>query len=92
MIALLNPASKLHYRHYNIAQLGRTATMQDVISWAAEKVTQWCGFEVSPDDRANVTQDPAFKTGMWGRVRHLARNPARLPNWASPAGDKERFP
>ncbi|MET1027956.1 MAG: NAD(P)-dependent oxidoreductase [Dongiaceae bacterium] len=63
IIALLG-ASKLNYRHYNIAN-GSATTMRDIISWAAEKAPN-LRFEVSPDEVANVTQDPAFKTGMWG--------------------------
>ncbi len=63
IIALL-AAPNLRYRHYNIGS-GTTATMGEVIGWAREKVPG-LQVEVSPDDTANIVQDPALKSGMWG--------------------------
>jgi UDP-glucose 4-epimerase len=85
VIALLT-ASKLHYRHYNIAN-GSATTIGDVISWAADKVPT-LRFEVSPAEAANVTQDPLFKTGMWGAY-DIARI-LRDTDWR-PRPEKEVF-
>jgi UDP-glucose 4-epimerase len=63
VIALLD-ASKLRYRHYNIAS-GVTTTIGDVISWARERVPA-LKVEISTGDDANVVQDTMLKDGMWG--------------------------
>jgi UDP-glucose 4-epimerase len=63
VIALLQ-APRLRYRHYNIGS-GVTATMREVIAWAAEKVPG-LRFEVSGAETANIVQDPVLKDGMWG--------------------------
>lgn len=63
ILALLD-APALRYRHYNIGS-GTTATIADIIAWARERVPGLVA-EVTPDDRANVVQDPALKGGMWG--------------------------
>jgi UDP-glucose 4-epimerase len=63
IIALLE-APLLRYRHYNIGS-GTTATVGEIIDWARERVPGLTA-EVTADDRANVVQDPALSTGMWG--------------------------
>jgi UDP-glucose 4-epimerase len=63
VIALLE-APLLRYRHYNIAS-GVTATIGDVIAWAAERVPD-IRIEVSSAETADIVQDPAFADGMWG--------------------------
>lgn len=63
IIALL-AAPYLRYRHYNVGS-GTTSTIGEVIGWAREKVPG-LQVEVSPHDTANVIQDPALKSGMWG--------------------------
>jgi UDP-glucose 4-epimerase len=85
IIALLE-APKLRYRHYNIGS-GTTVTIGDIINWARERVP---GLTVEPgtSDTANVVQDPALKTGMWG-----AYDTARIERdttWRPPPG-KEAF-
>lgn len=63
IVSLLH-APHLRYSTYNIA-CGTTASIGDLVGWAAEKVP---GFraEVAPPDRADILQDPALKDGMWG--------------------------
>lgn len=63
-ILALAEASRLRYRHYNVAS-GVTATIGDIIGWAAERVPG-VRYEVTDEARANVIQDPALATGMWG--------------------------
>src|SRR5262245_2022654 len=85
VIALLD-APKLRYRHYNIGS-GTTATIGDIINWAREKVPG-LAMEPGTTDTANVVQDPALKTGMWG-----AYDTARIErdtNWR-PRPGKEAF-
>jgi UDP-glucose 4-epimerase len=63
IISLLH-APQLHYSAYNVAQ-GATASIGDMIGWAAEKVP---GFrpEVVPAEQADILQDPNLRDGMWG--------------------------
>lgn len=63
IVSLLH-APQLRYSAYNIA-CGTTASIGDMIGWAAEKVP---GFraEIVPPERADILQDPALKDGMWG--------------------------
>jgi UDP-glucose 4-epimerase len=85
IIALLEPP-KLRYRHYNIGS-GTTVTIGDIINWAREKVPN-LAMEPGTPDTANVVQDPAFKTGMWG-----AYDTARIErdtNWR-PRPGKDAF-
>jgi UDP-glucose 4-epimerase len=63
-ILALIEAPLLRYRHYNVGS-GTTATTGEIIEWARERVPGLVA-EVTPDDRANVVQDPALKDGMWG--------------------------
>jgi len=57
-------APRLRYSAYNIA-CGATASIGDLVRWAAEKVP---GFhaEIAPPEQADILQDPALKDGMWG--------------------------
>jgi UDP-glucose 4-epimerase len=57
-------APRLHYSAYNVA-CGTTASIGDMVGWAAEKVP---GFraEVVPPDQADIVQDAGLKDGMWG--------------------------
>ena len=63
IVALLR-APRLRYSAYNIA-CGVTATIRDMVEWAAEKVP---GFraEIVPAEQADIVQDPALRDGMWG--------------------------
>lgn len=63
IVALLR-APRLHYSAYNVA-CGKTASIGDLVSWAAEKVP---GFhaEVVPAEQADIVQDPLLRDGMWG--------------------------
>jgi UDP-glucose 4-epimerase len=63
IMALLE-APSLRYSVYNIAA-GKTATIGDLVAWAAEKVP---GFhaEVVPPESADILQDPNLAGGMWG--------------------------
>jgi len=63
IIALLR-APHLRYRAYNVA-CGTTASIGDIVGWAAEKIP---GFraEVVPPAQADILQDPTLKDGMWG--------------------------
>ena len=70
IIALIE-APRWRYRHYNIAS-AVTVTIGDIIAWARERVPG-LKVEVSPDETANIVQDPTLKTGMWGAY-DLARN------------------
>ena len=63
ILALLD-APTLRYRHYNIGS-GTSQTVGEIIDWARERVPG-LAVEVTPDERANVVQDPALKGGMWG--------------------------
>jgi nucleoside-diphosphate-sugar epimerase len=63
IVALLK-APALRYSAYNIAA-GNTASVGDLIRWAAEKAP---GFhaEIAPDSDADILQDAALSDGMWG--------------------------
>ncbi len=63
IVALLS-APALRYSAYNIAA-GKTASVGDLIRWAAEKAP---GFhaEIAPDSDADILQDAALSDGMWG--------------------------
>lgn len=63
VVSLLR-ARQLHYSVYNIA-CGVTASIRDMVGWAAEKVP---GFraEVVPAEQADIVQDPTLRDGMWG--------------------------
>lgn len=63
IVSLLR-APRLRYSAYNIA-CGATASIGDMVGWAAEKAP---GFraEVTPPEEADIVQDPALRDGMWG--------------------------
>ena len=63
IVSLLR-APTLRYAAYNIAA-GRTATVGDLIGWAAEKVP---GFhaEITTESEADILQDATLTDGMWG--------------------------
>jgi UDP-glucose 4-epimerase len=63
IVALLR-APHLRYSAYNIA-CGATASIRDMVGWAAEKVP---GFraEIVPAEQADIVQDPTLRDGMWG--------------------------
>ena len=63
VVSLLR-APHLRYSAYNIA-CGVTATIREMVEWAAEKVP---GFraEIVPAEQADIVQDPTLKDGMWG--------------------------
>jgi nucleoside-diphosphate-sugar epimerase len=63
-IAALLRAPRLRYSAYNVA-CGVTATIRDMVEWAAEKVP---GFraEIVPAEQADIVQDPTLTDGMWG--------------------------
>jgi nucleoside-diphosphate-sugar epimerase len=63
-ILALTEAPRLRYRHYNVAS-GVTTTIGDIIGWAAQRVPG-VRYEVTGEAGANVIQDPALATGMWG--------------------------
>src|SRR5579863_320598 len=68
---------RLRYSAYNVAS-GRTATIEDMVRWAAERAP---GFraEVVPPEQDDVVQDPTLKEGMWGAY-DIARIRAET-NW-----------
>jgi len=63
IISLLR-APSLRYSAYNIAA-GATATIGDLVRWAAEKMP---GFhaEITAPSEADILQDPNLADGMWG--------------------------
>jgi UDP-glucose 4-epimerase len=63
IVALLH-AKRLRYGTYNIAT-GYTATLGNLVAWAAEK---YPGFhaEITADEQADIVQDPTRGDGMWG--------------------------
>jgi UDP-glucose 4-epimerase len=63
VVSLLR-APALRYGTYNIAA-GRTATVGDLVGWAAEKAP---GFraEITAAADADIVQDAALSDGMWG--------------------------
>ena len=63
VISLLR-APRLRYGTYNIA-CGATASIREMVSWAAEKVPGF-GAEIVPPEQADILQDPALRDGMWG--------------------------
>ena len=63
-ILALTEAPQLRYRHYNVAS-GVTTSIGDIIGWAAERVPG-VRYEMADEASANVIQDPALATGMWG--------------------------
>lgn len=63
IVSLLR-APRLRYSVYNIAA-GATATVGDLIRWAAEKAPGFHG-ELSDEAQADILQDPLQRDGMWG--------------------------
>jgi nucleoside-diphosphate-sugar epimerase len=63
IIALLH-APRLRYSAYNVAA-GTTATLRDLIGWAAEKSPGFHG-EITAAADADILQDPSLTGGMWG--------------------------
>ena len=63
IVSLLR-APTLRYAAYNIAA-GRTATVGDLVGWAAEKAP---GFhaEITTESEADILQDATLTDGMWG--------------------------
>jgi UDP-glucose 4-epimerase len=63
IVALLR-APALRYSTYNIAA-GTTATLGELVAWAAEKAP---GFhaDIVSDEEADVLQDATLRDGMWG--------------------------
>jgi nucleoside-diphosphate-sugar epimerase len=59
---LLAPA--LRYGAYNVAA-GTTASIAELVRWAAEKVPGF-GAEVVAAADADILQDPSLRDGMWG--------------------------
>ena len=57
-------APTLRHGVYNVA-CGTTATIGDIVAWAAEKMPGF-GAEIVPAEQADIVQDPALKEGMWG--------------------------
>jgi UDP-glucose 4-epimerase len=63
IVALLR-APRLRYSAYNIA-CGATASIGDMVGWAAEKVPEFRA-EIVPAEQADIVQDPTLRDGMWG--------------------------
>jgi UDP-glucose 4-epimerase len=63
-IVSLLKAPRLRHGVYNVAS-GTTATIGDMIAWAAEKVPGF-GAEIAPPEQADILQDPTLTDGMWG--------------------------
>lgn len=63
LLALL-AAPRLRYSVYNIAS-GHTASIGDMVRWAAEKVPGFYA-EIVPPEQAEILQDPSLRDGMWG--------------------------
>jgi UDP-glucose 4-epimerase len=63
IVSLLR-APHLRYGAYNIA-CGATASIRDMVGWAAEKVPGF-GAEIVPPEQADIVQDPTLRDGMWG--------------------------
>jgi nucleoside-diphosphate-sugar epimerase len=63
IVSLLR-APRLRYSAYNVA-CGVTASIRDMVGWAAEKVP---GFraEIVTAEQADIVQDPTRSDGMWG--------------------------
>ena len=63
-VLCLLKAPQLRYGVYNIAS-GTTATIGDLVDWAAEKVPGF-GAEVVAPAEADIVQDATLRDGMWG--------------------------
>jgi len=63
-IVSLLEAPRLRYSVYNVA-CGATATIGDMVAWAAEKVPGF-GAEIAAPEHADILQDPTLRGGMWG--------------------------
>jgi UDP-glucose 4-epimerase len=63
IISLLH-APRLGYSVYNVAY-GLTATIGDMVRWAAEKMPGF-GADIVPAEQADILQDPGLRDGMWG--------------------------
>ena len=63
IVSLLR-APRLRYAAYNIA-CGVTASIRDMVGWAAEKVAGF-GAEIVSPEQADIVQDPTLRDGMWG--------------------------
>ena len=63
IVSLLR-ARRLRYSVYNIA-CGVTASIRDMVAWAAEKVPGFCA-EIVAAEQADIVQDPTLRDGMWG--------------------------
>jgi UDP-glucose 4-epimerase len=63
VVSLLR-APRLGYSTYNVAY-GTTASIGDMVRWAAEKVPGFSA-EVVPPEQADILQDPTLRDGMWG--------------------------
>jgi UDP-glucose 4-epimerase len=63
-IVSLLQAPRLRYSTYNVA-CGATASIGDMVGWAAEKVPGF-GAEIVSPEQADILQDPTLRDGMWG--------------------------
>lgn len=63
IVALLRPP-RLRHGVYNIAA-GETATIGDLVGWAAEKVPGLRA-EITTPEHADILQDADLRDGMWG--------------------------
>jgi UDP-glucose 4-epimerase len=63
IISLLR-APRLRYCAYNVAA-GATASIGEMVGWAAEKVPGFTA-EIVPPEQADIVQDPTLRDGMWG--------------------------
>jgi UDP-glucose 4-epimerase len=63
IISLLR-APRLRYGAYNVAA-GATASIGEMVGWAAEKVPGFTA-EIVPPEQADIVQDPTLRDGMWG--------------------------
>lgn len=63
ILSLLH-APRLSYSVYNVAY-GATATIGDMVRWAAEKAPGFAA-EIVPGEQADILQDPTLRDGMWG--------------------------
>lgn len=63
IVSLLR-APRLGYTTYNVA-CGATATLGDMIGWAAEKAPGFTA-EIVPPEQADILADPTLRDGMWG--------------------------
>ena len=57
-------APRLGYCVYNVA-CGATATLGEIIGWAAEKAPGFVA-QVVPPEQADILADPLLRDGMWG--------------------------